>query len=338
MELAQLQESLQIIFDKEENDLKVGRPTYLIKKTTPKPTIEYPNCAMLVSLFSLIRNDAKLRSFYIDSLKKIITNCEEIQYGQKSGGFSLVGNSTLCFYALTEIGYGNEAIESFKKRHGGRQGIYTLIFYLIDFGIFSSKQLTEISDILKKDYVYLLEDIYNPDKIGEKLQEKLISTRFERLSEQIKKVNREINEDEKTVIEKFKLLGFRDTFSELLESLDEYIMADTAKVVNAGIISALRTFMGDLLKDIAVKIAFAEKEEIQKIEGKGEMGAIRSYLKNRLDLTEDDNKFIDSFVNILHGEGGHSFFSEKEYFRLSRNIAIEVALFILSKYEKKYKK
>jgi hypothetical protein len=39
----------------------------------------------------------------------------------------------------------------------------------------------------------------------------------------------------------------------------------------------------------------------------------------------------------LHEEGGHSFVSEKEYFRLSRNIAIEIALFVLSKYEKKYK-
>lgn len=28
--------------------------------------------------------------------------------------------------------------------------------------------------------------------------------------------------------------------------------------------------------------------------------------------------------------------SDKEYFRLARNIAIEIALFMLSKYEKKY--
>ena len=102
-------------------------------------------------------------------------------------------------------------------------------------------------------------------------------------------------------------------------------------------ISNLRTFMGNLLKDVAGRIAQKESETIPTIQGCGEMGNIRGYLKIKLNLSAKDDKFIDSFVDILHSEGGHAFMSEKEYFRLARNIAIEISLFILSKYEKKFK-
>ena len=96
--------------------------------------------------------------------------------------------------------------------------------------------------------------------------------------------------------------------------------------------------MADLLKDIAERIAEKEREIIPKNKGKTEMANIRSYLKNKLELSEKDDEFIDSFINILHKEGGHSFMSEKEYFRLAGNIAIEISLFALTKFERKYTK
>jgi hypothetical protein len=102
-------------------------------------------------------------------------------------------------------------------------------------------------------------------------------------------------------------------------------------------ISNLRTFVGNLLKDVAHKIAEKKKEKIPITEGHSEMGNIRTYLKRELELSQNDDEFIDSFVNVLHSEGGHAFTSEKEYFRLARNIAIEIALFVLSKYERKFK-
>ncbi len=98
-------------------------------------------------------------------------------------------------------------------------------------------------------------------------------------------------------------------------------------------IGNLRIFLQDILKDIAHRIAIEDNEEIPKIKGSGEMGNIRVYLKNKLQLSDNDNTFINAFVNILHEEGGHSFTANKEYFRLARNIAIEISLLILSKYE-----
>ena len=95
--------------------------------------------------------------------------------------------------------------------------------------------------------------------------------------------------------------------------------------------------MADLLKDVANRISTKEEEIIPTIKGRSELGNIRGYLKTKLDLSSNDDTFIDSFVDILHSKGGHAFMSEKEYFRLARNIAIEIMFFILSKYEKKFK-
>jgi hypothetical protein len=165
----------------------------------------------------------------------------------------------------------------------------------------------------------------------------IIDYRFESLNRRIRRINIEINQDEKAVSEKIDALGFDKKYSKLLEGIGSFINAETPSFVNAGMINDLRTFMGSLLKDVANRIAESRKEQIPRLEGSAEMGCIRSYLKDNLDLSDKDNRFIDAFVDILHSEGGHSFTSEKEYFRLSRNIAIEISLFILSKYEKNFK-
>ncbi len=103
-------------------------------------------------------------------------------------------------------------------------------------------------------------------------------------------------------------------------------------------IGNLRVFMEDIFKDIGRNISNELNEQIPKMEGKGEMGNLRNYIRTKLELHENEDKFINNFISILHTEGGHSFTSEKEYFRLARNIAIEIALLILTKYERKFPK
>jgi hypothetical protein len=331
MEPDELEENLRIVFDKEESDQKGNVSTFFFTKEKEGMTLTYPNAETLLELFGVISNDNTLKSFFINSLKKTMINAEEFQIMSLSTKvWTNVGTSPLCFYTLIELNYTNEAIECLKKRQQRCQAIYGLINYMMDRNYFSSLQLKEISNKLNADK--------NRSGIEDIIQRKIIESRFQLLKKQIKKINVEINQDKKTVSEKINLLGLSENYNELLNYLDNFILSDTSKVVNAGMISTLRTFMADLLKDVAKRIAEGKHEEIPKIDGKSEMRSIRTYLKTKLELSENEEKFIDSFVDILHAEGGHSFMSEKEYFRLSRNIAIEIALFILSKYERKYKK
>jgi len=330
MELEELREDLEIVFDKEESDLKNQGYSYVYKGSQAK-NITYPNSEMLLQIFAEMGNDAASAFFkytFVEILKKKVVESDEIICLLITGGCSYVGTSALCFYALIETGYVNDAIESFKKRQNGCCGIYRLLLVILGKTYFDSNQLKELSNILK---------VTRGCDEEEPLRYKMAQTRFEQLETKIKKVNIEINQDKITVTEKISLLGLSTNYVELLNCIDSFILTDTSKVVNAGMISTLRTFMADLLKDIATRLAKSEGTKIPHAEGKSEMGDIRSYLKSKLDFTDTDDKFIDSFVDILHAEGGHSFMSEKEYFRLSRNIAIEIALFVLSKYEKKYK-
>ena len=199
MELDELIDNLKIILDKEETDQKTGTITSFYTKSNDNLILNYPNGETLVEMFSVLGNDNKLQSFFINSLKKIIIDSDEIWYGQRGGGFSLGGNSTICFYALVELGYTNEAIESLKKRRNGCHGIYRLISITLERNYFNSNQLKEISNKIDTDRGD------NQSNKGEGLKLKIIQTRYELLKKQIKKVNIEINQDKKTVSEKINI-------------------------------------------------------------------------------------------------------------------------------------
>jgi hypothetical protein len=326
LDLLELDNYLNIVFEKEESDIKKGLKTWSIEESDEN-ILSYPNADTIINLFSIIKSNGTLKSYFIDRLKKRIFDSDEIMY-MRYGGVP-VGISPLCFYVLVELGLASEAITSLKRRHGGCEGFYSLIRYMMPKNYFDLAQLKEISTHIRTEHA--------DSGPGRYLDSLIIESRFELLNRQIKKVNIEINQDKKVVSEKISMLGFDKSYNELLDGIDHFIYIETSKIVNAGMISNLRTFMGNLLKDVANRIAEKQGEKMPIIEGRGEMGNIRSYLKNKLELSDKDDKFIDSFVNILHSEGGHAFTSEKEYFRLARNIAIEIALFILSKYEKKFK-
>lgn len=326
MELTELKDNVQIVLDKEENDLAIEGYSFYRRGLTAKD-ITYPNEETLIEIFSMLGNDSSLKTAFIKILKNTIKESEEYGYRDPRTGLTIfVSTSAIGFYALVKLGYSNDAIESLRERQNSSNYIASLLISILDKHYFDSNQLKAISEITKDR------------SFGAKLNSKIANARFDLLKTQIRKVNVEINQDKKTVAEKINLLGLSSRYNELLGCIDDFILTDTSKVVNAGMISTLRTFMADLLKELANKISEKEREAIPKIVGRAEMGNIRGYLKTKLELSDKDDKFVDSFVDILHEEGGHSFLSEIEYFRLSKNIAIEIALFVLSKYEKKYKK
>lgn len=336
MDKDELHESLEIVFDKEKSDIRNQGYSYFYKGTQAE-NITYPNAEMLLQIYADLKNEVSNIFQLIDfvgTLKGKIAQASEPLVRYSRTEVSYVGVSALCFYTLVQIGYANEAIESLKKRQNDFSGIYRLLYAILGTTYFDSVQLKDLSDILEADRSAKIEEQLR-DK--ERLRSKIIEVRFQQLEKKLKKVNVEINQDKKSLAEKIDVLGLSGNYNELLDCIDNFILTDTSKVVNAGIISTLRTFMADLLKDVAEKIARTEGTKIPHTDGRGEMGDVRDYLKRKLSFSDADDKFITSFVRILHAEGGHSFMSEKEYFRLSKNIAIEIALFVISKYEK-YKK
>ena len=186
-----------------------------------------------------------------------------------------------------------------------------------------------------------LDTHYNHESVKKKVLKTINSRNYLLIQDKIKGINLEINRDKQKVIEIIKYLDFDEKYNFFLMDIDKFLNSENP-LVNSGMIGNLRAFMEGILGDIAKKIATNNKEEIPRYnhgkEELGWMGRVRQYLKINLDLSEKDHKLIDAYIDILHEEGGHSFISNKDYFRLSRNIGIEIVLLILSKFNQKYPK
>lgn len=63
------------------------------------------------------------------------------------------------------------------------------------------------------------------------------------------------------------------------------------------------------------------------------MGNLRKYLEKHLALTQADKTILDGLVLIEQKKGAHALISEREYLRLAKNISVETALLILTKFE-----
>ncbi len=323
MEELELVDSIEAIIDKEELD---QRRIISVdgKQRTPwtlsTNQIDYPHVELLIDIFSITENNPSLKDPFIRTLQNTIATEADPR-------------TPLPFYALVKLNFTKQAITALDERRLYGLSSDVFLAFLIDLfkeenQYFTNLDLNEILKILSRlnispVFVHLKDE----------LMKSIIIKRFENVELNIKRINVEINQDKKTVIKKIRYLGFEDKYAELLIEIDRYIYGDTPRIVNSGMIGNLRAFLEGMIIDLSKKISIELQEEIPKLKDKSDLGNRRVYLKQKLDLSDHDHELIDAFVQILHDEGGHAFLSEKEYFRLSKNMVIEITLLLLSRYE-----
>mgnify|MGYP001277211493 CR=1 FL=1 len=333
MDKDELISDIEIVLEKELEDLKY-RDTWSLKIENEDRFIEYPNSKILTNLFLMTDSNLLFKKAYIQYLQEKLETSQEKTISLLMGETnSYSGISQLCFYTLSKLGFIDEAISSLERRTEN----CGLIILILD-AIFWENPLFFPKDALDKLLIYLKNiDVegYPAYKAKERVIKLIIESRVNYLVNKIDKINFEINVDKKKLIEKIKYLEFDESYTYLLDKIDDYLISNNSDLINSGMISNLRSFLEQLFKDVAKKIEFYDKDKIPS-EADSPMANIRIYLKRKLNLTDDENKFISKFISILNSEGGHSFTSEKEYFRLAKNIAIEISLFIMTKLEKKY--
>jgi hypothetical protein len=329
MSSRELEQGLEIIFHKEKSDLKLYNTftkeqkqkyneffaTYMIK--------DYQNSEKLKNLYFYLDNEQDKVSL-IRRLEKEVIESEEDGWVPQQKSFN--GLSKLCFYTLLQLNFTDEALKSFIKRKKRCNGILEILLGIDLENYFNIEQLTQL---------YSKVENWNPENKTTKniLLERIKNIRVQKLDQKTKNV--EINQDKKTVSEKIARLGLDKKYNTLLTEIEDFLNDETHKSINAGMINNLRGLISDLVIDLAENISKEKNEKIPQLPNRQEIGNARNYLKLNLALTDEDDDFIDSFVGILHHEGGHAFLSEKEYFRLAHNIAIEISLFLLSRYKKR---
>ncbi|HOR45878.1 MAG TPA: hypothetical protein PK624_13880 [Spirochaetota bacterium] len=332
MEDYEIQSCIEIIFSNEISSLRNGTPTWNVNE---KKEIVYEHAETLINMFSCLSDDKEKEEFSNILMKDILFGYEYIYDSNNEKKERIFISCTgLSFYTLIKLDYINLAIDSLIGRIQHEMmslvGIFRILCKMVDSysNYFDLMQIASLLRILKK---YDQSDSYQTI-LKNTIINSLSKYGYSVIKSRVNKINIEINRDKESVSKKIQFLKFDEKYNDFLNELDIYLLSDST-VVSSGMIGNLRSFMENLLTDIANKIAKYKSEEIAKIENCGSMGNIRKYLQVNLELSSADNNLINKYIDVLHAEGGHSFTSNKEHFRLARNIGIEIVLLILTKYD-----
>lgn len=328
---SELDNYLDLIFQKEITTKINSRETWKHVLASGKNIIKYDHADTLINLYQNLESK-ELKEYCLNKLKY------DVGYGGESSNSDPMGNnifycssSALSLFVLVKMGFVDESIEALNDRRGRTAGnILELLQDLLleDVGNFNIHQLKKISDATKKV------ELQKYDRnLRHNVLTYLSDNAYVLINKEIGRVNIEINRDKESLLNIIRYLNFDEKYDQFLSQIDQYInTADS--IVASGMVGNFRSFIEDILKDIAKRISSKLNESIPKDPEKGEMGNIRAFLKIKLELTDADNSLINKYIDILHAEGGHSFISNIEYFRLSKNIGIEILLLLLSKFKK----
>lgn len=247
--------------------------------------------------------------------------------------------------ALIKIDRLDLALQSFDKRLLSRMGSHGFVWeFLMDYIRY---EYPTISD----DKLKLFKSFFDGstsrakhqsyiDKRMNFVHSQLIECQLRRIRSKYMDLNSEINQDKIKVIQLIDFLGLGQNLIENIYNIDQVLQKpDCDSLAVKGAITSLRQALFDLSVKLAEKISFKTRIPLPKPQqNQTKIGVCRYYLKDHLEVTDREDKFINSFVDLLHGEVHSTTLSPREYLRLTRNIWVEIAVLLLSKYNNKFDK
>jgi len=320
---------LEVIFQRELFELKT-RETF-----NPEMDNRYPHLDYLIKIYLDIENNDDLKHPFISYIFPKLHESKEYFRDRIHTPYSIC---RLSFVFLLQIDSYENAIRGLKIRADRNMGYHSIIDFIPALfkyynPKFSSVQLQTLNKLVTNHRPG--SSVRGISKALKAIHDK----RFNILKDKIDFQNIEINRDKQEVIKKIDKIGINDDINKFFYDLEDYIISGKPQDY-AGKIAVFRNVMCDFYIDLAKIISNIAGEQIPDYshinKSMQEIGKSKYYIKDKLELTDNEHKFINAFVSILQEEGGHSFGSEKEYLRLSKNIAIEIILFILTKYEEKF--
>ena len=294
--------------------------------------IRWDTFSTLKKLYNEIEGNQTSRSIFIRIMNEKLINDDSDKPRRGE-------SSSLGFYFLMKIGKIDETVRALIELFNENREKGTFSFredLLFDIYVFMAME----PDYFDDDTLVLLKELNNScgyfgagsSEFKKRFNLHVNNLRYINLKNELKGINEELNIDKERVIDMMTKYGFPSLMEDFLLQIDQIPESSEWDTINSGMIGNLRSFYEELIRNISESIKEKSGDEFPN-NSKGEMGNKRSYIKQHLELTKNDDKLISSYVNILHKEGGHSFISEKKYYRLTKNIGIEIAYFLLSKLE-----
>ncbi|MEN6553349.1 MAG: hypothetical protein ABFC34_10760 [Methanobacterium sp.] len=349
-----------------------ARPPYenLELKPSDNFRLKWDTFTNLKKLYTKIEHLPGCRNLFISTLERKLSKLCAIDtptytysldiQSKVLKGFSLHSDASLAFYFLLKIGSNDSIIRAlqtkmnksmyFDKYTDSRsgenidfeaincvddiEGLFrdVLVFLHLEPTYFDESLLDQLTEIMHCNYSELL-------IVKEAFEDEILSLRYNRLINELEDSNEEINIHKEQVIGIISKYGFPQEMETYLLEIDKLPEFTDLQALNSGMISTLRSFFEAMIKNIAGKINTKTGIEYpMPKENEKEMGIKRRYIKEHLRLSDEDNKLINSVVDILNKKGSHAFLSEKRYFKVTKNICIEIAYFLLSIYVEKFER
>lgn len=166
------------------------------------------------------------------------------------------------------------------------------------------------------------------------IEDKIYKIKEKRLSSFLKEgINYEINQDQKQLQNFISEFGFNKELNEAISKINEMLYNAKDPFDFKSCIDLIRTLFEKLCISIALEIEKKKKIPPPKVPING-MGVARQYLCKISFLLKEEDDLIDRLFYFLSDKGAHALQSEKEYSRISRNLVIELGLFLAEKLEK----
>ncbi len=332
MDEEEIIDDVESIFDKEWND---NRKWFNVDLEQDK--LSYQNLEILLQYHSNLSPDGK--NIFIRDIKNWIKQWNNII--KDNGVSSLV---PLGLMTLTRLWFLSDWLDYITPDFWKESNL----FWIVDFlNVLLSGLLWDITKQDSKKILHIINELNLKGldvnmwskNFRYKLQqahEKLIQYRFEKVKKWLNQIDIEISSDQAKLQELINNFWFDDDINAYLSGLDKYIYEGLDDVVIAWLISTFREFIGKIITSAAEKISHHFSEKIpdylnEKQESLSPIWKSRKYIKEKLKLSWSENNLLNKYIEILHIEWGHSLSSEPKYFRLAKNIGIELSYFILSK-------
>lgn len=150
-------------------------------------------------------------------------------------------------------------------------------------------------------------------------------------------INLEINRDQEKLKEIITTFGFDPILNESINKIDQKLYIAQDKFDFKDCIGLIRTFLNDLCVSTALEIA--KKTNIppsESIEEGRKMGKAMAYFRDKRVnfLSQEENKLLEALNSFMSHKGVHVLKSDREYARISRNMAIEIGLFLGKRLQK----
>lgn len=167
--------------------------------------------------------------------------------------------------------------------------------------------------------------------------EEIIQRKVGNIKLKVNQVDVEIQSDQNEVVKLIQEFGFKSDLNEYLTGLSSKNISEEDEMTFAWTIATYREFFWNMMIEISDKIVEIGDEVIwnyydeQKKKIVTPIWIARKHIEDRLSLSSKDNALINKYVDILHDQWWHNMFASQIYFRLTKNIWIEILYMLLSK-------